>query len=64
MRLFKAGWYAALQSDMLQSYSTEKREVISFGHAAFASRARYSCVFCAEMQKGKEKFSENSNLLK
>lgn len=49
---------------MLQSYSTEERELVSFGHAAFASRAQYSCVFYAEMQKGKDKFAENNNLLK
>lgn len=63
-RLFKAGRFASLQSDMLQSYSTEKREVVSFGHAVFASRAQYSCVFYAEMKKGKDKFTENNNLLK
>ncbi|PKK29446.1 histone deacetylase 4, transcript variant X6, partial [Columba livia] len=50
-RLFKASWFAALQSDMLQSYSAEKREVVGFRHAALASRARYSCVFYAETQK-------------
>lgn len=49
---------------MLQSYSTEKREVVSFGHAAFASRAQFSYVFYAEMQKGKDKFTENNNLMK
>lgn len=62
--LFKAGWFATLQSGMLQSYSTEKGEVVSFGRTAFASRAQYSCVFYAEMQKGKDKFTENNNLLK
>ncbi|XP_053925665.1 histone deacetylase 4 isoform X7 [Cuculus canorus] len=36
---------------MLQSCSTEKREVGSFRRAVFASRARYRCVFFAEKQK-------------
>ncbi|XP_068542251.1 histone deacetylase 4 isoform X5 [Anas acuta] len=36
---------------MIQSYSTAQTEVGGFGHAAFASRAQYSFIFYAEMQK-------------
>ncbi|XP_069716756.1 histone deacetylase 4 isoform X8 [Phaenicophaeus curvirostris] len=36
---------------MLQSCSAEKREVGSFRHVVFASRARYQCVFYSEKQK-------------
>lgn len=49
---------------MIQSYSTAQTEVGGFGHAAFASRAQYSFIFYAEMQKGKEKLAGNNNLLK
>ncbi|XP_027317524.1 histone deacetylase 4 isoform X15 [Anas platyrhynchos] len=36
---------------MIQSYSTAQTEVGGFGHTAFASRAQYSFIFYAEMQK-------------
>ncbi|XP_051479741.1 histone deacetylase 4 isoform X4 [Apus apus] len=36
---------------MLKSCSTEKREMVSFRHAVFASRAQCSCVFSAGIQK-------------
>lgn len=63
-RLFQAARFAALRSDMIQSYSTAQREVGGFGHTAFASQAQYSFIFYAEMQKGKEKLTGNNNLLK
>nr|XP_009669341.1 PREDICTED: histone deacetylase 4 isoform X2 [Struthio camelus australis] len=50
-RLFEADLFATLQSDMLESYSVEKRAVVNFGHAAFASMAQHSCIFSAGMQK-------------
>lgn len=63
-RLFQAARFAALRSDMIQYYSTAQREVGGFGHTVFASRAQYSFIFYAEMQKGKEKLTGNNNLLK